>query len=90
MELCTRGELFDRIVQEGHYSDKEAAKIIKTIVGVVNFTWFQPQNSQESIPTSRKLSPNLKQEKKKKGTTHLHFKHRENVEQPTSTSNKEI
>ncbi|XP_057425494.1 calcium-dependent protein kinase 11-like [Lotus japonicus] len=35
MELCAGGELFDRIIQKGHYSEREAAKLIKTIVGVV-------------------------------------------------------
>ncbi|XP_065881100.1 calcium-dependent protein kinase 11 [Euphorbia lathyris] len=35
MELCAGGELFDKIVAKGHYSEKEAAKLIKTIVGVV-------------------------------------------------------
>ncbi|KVH88363.1 hypothetical protein Ccrd_024012 [Cynara cardunculus var. scolymus] len=35
MELCAGGELFDRIVQKGHYSEREAAKLMKTIVGVV-------------------------------------------------------
>ncbi|KAJ6854450.1 hypothetical protein NC651_039382 [Populus alba x Populus x berolinensis] len=35
MELCEGGELFDRIVKKGHYSEKEAAKLMKTIVGVV-------------------------------------------------------
>ncbi|GMJ02173.1 calcium-dependent protein kinase 2 [Hibiscus trionum] len=35
MEICEGGELFDRIVAKGHYSEREAAKLIKTIVGVV-------------------------------------------------------
>lgn len=35
MELCEGGELFDRIVKKGHYSEREAAKLTKTIVGVV-------------------------------------------------------
>ncbi|KAK4252991.1 hypothetical protein QN277_010835 [Acacia crassicarpa] len=35
MELCRGGELFDRIIQKGHYSEKEAVKLMKTIVGVV-------------------------------------------------------
>ncbi|CAM8989194.1 unnamed protein product [Rhodiola kirilowii] len=35
MELCEGGELFDRIIKKGQYSEKEAAKLIKVIVGVV-------------------------------------------------------
>lgn len=35
MEVCEGGELFDRIVKKGHYSERQAAKIIKTVVGVV-------------------------------------------------------
>ncbi|XP_023537144.1 calcium-dependent protein kinase 11-like [Cucurbita pepo subsp. pepo] len=35
MELCAGGELFDRILLKGHYSEREAAKLIKIIVGVV-------------------------------------------------------
>ncbi|XP_059289945.1 calcium-dependent protein kinase 26-like [Lycium ferocissimum] len=35
MELCTGGELFDRIVKRGHYSERQAAELARTIVGVV-------------------------------------------------------
>eukprot|EP01023_Acetabularia_acetabulum_P026032 TRINITY_DN2479_c0_g1_i1.p1 TRINITY_DN2479_c0_g1~~TRINITY_DN2479_c0_g1_i1.p1 ORF type:complete len:551 (+),score=120.55 TRINITY_DN2479_c0_g1_i1:148-1800(+) len=35
MELCSGGELFDRIVEKGHYSEKMAAELIRTIVSVV-------------------------------------------------------
>lgn len=35
MELCTGGELFDRIVKRGYYSEKKAAELIRTIVGVI-------------------------------------------------------
>jgi len=35
MELCAGGELFDRIIQRGHYSEKAAAQLARVIVGVV-------------------------------------------------------
>ncbi|KAK4371743.1 hypothetical protein RND71_007127 [Anisodus tanguticus] len=35
MELCTGGDLFDRIIKRGHYSERQVAELARTIVGVV-------------------------------------------------------
>jgi calcium-dependent protein kinase len=35
MELCAGGELFDRIIQLGHYRERKAAELTRIIVGVV-------------------------------------------------------
>lgn len=35
MDFCAGGELFDRIIERGHYSERQAAELTKTIVGVV-------------------------------------------------------
>jgi calcium-dependent protein kinase len=35
MELCAGGELFDRIVQKGHYTERKAAELARVIIGVV-------------------------------------------------------
>ncbi|CAN6218345.1 unnamed protein product, partial [Urochloa humidicola] len=35
MELCEGGELFDRIFEREHYSERAAAKLARTIVEVV-------------------------------------------------------
>lgn len=40
MELCSGGELFDRIIAKGSYSEKEAARICRQIANVVNACHF--------------------------------------------------
>ncbi|KAK1326197.1 Calcium-dependent protein kinase isoform 2 [Acorus calamus] len=40
MELCAGGELFDRIIAKGHYSERAAAGICRAIVNVVNICHF--------------------------------------------------
>ncbi|CAI5486827.1 unnamed protein product [Closterium sp. Naga37s-1] len=36
MELCAGGELFDRIAARGHYSERAASSLFKTMMGVVD------------------------------------------------------
>ncbi|OVA01103.1 Protein kinase domain [Macleaya cordata] len=38
MEFCAGGELFDRVIQGGHYSERKAAEWTRIIVGVVEWT----------------------------------------------------
>lgn len=40
MELCRGGELFDRIIAKGSYSEREAACIFRQIVNVVHVSHF--------------------------------------------------
>ncbi|CAO2842545.1 unnamed protein product [Amaranthus hypochondriacus] len=40
MELCAGGELFDRIIAQGHYSERAAASICRQIVKVVQICNF--------------------------------------------------
>lgn len=35
MELCTGGELFERIIKKGHYSERQAAELTMTIAKVI-------------------------------------------------------
>lgn len=36
LELCAGGELFDRIIAKGHYTERAAASLLRTIVQVVH------------------------------------------------------
>ncbi|XP_042433256.1 calcium-dependent protein kinase 2-like isoform X1 [Zingiber officinale] len=40
MELCSGGELFDRIIAKGQYSERAAATLCRAIVNVVNICHF--------------------------------------------------
>ncbi|PKI56864.1 hypothetical protein CRG98_022751 [Punica granatum] len=40
MELCAGGELFDRIIAHGHYSERAAAALCRSIVNVVHACHF--------------------------------------------------
>ncbi|KAG9151527.1 hypothetical protein Leryth_027055 [Lithospermum erythrorhizon] len=43
MELCAGGELFDRIIAQGHYSERAAADLIRQIVNVVYICHFMAE-----------------------------------------------
>ncbi|KAM0826012.1 hypothetical protein ACQ4PT_069162 [Festuca glaucescens] len=41
MEVCEGGELFDRIVARGHYTERAAASVMRTIMEVVQTRWTE-------------------------------------------------
>ncbi|CAN0901024.1 Calcium-dependent protein kinase 9 [Linum grandiflorum] len=56
MELCAGGELFDRIIAKGSYSEKEAAGICRSIVNVVHACHFMGVMHRDLKPENFLLS----------------------------------
>ncbi|KAJ8618203.1 hypothetical protein MRB53_014389 [Persea americana] len=50
MELCSGGELFDRIIAKGSYSEREAAKVGRAIVNVVHVCHFMGVTHRDLKP----------------------------------------
>ncbi|KAL0442932.1 UNVERIFIED_CONTAM: Calcium-dependent protein kinase [Sesamum latifolium] len=56
MELCGGGELFDRIIAQGHYSEKAAAGLCRQIVNVVHHCHFMGVMHRDLKPENFLLS----------------------------------
>ncbi|KAL9236927.1 hypothetical protein vseg_011539 [Gypsophila vaccaria] len=56
MELCVGGELFDRIIAQGHYSERAAAGIFRQIVRVVRICHFMGVMHRDLKPENFLLS----------------------------------
>ncbi|KAL5972638.1 Calcium-dependent protein kinase 19 [Asimina triloba] len=56
MELCEGGELFDRIIAKGHYSERAAAAICRSIVKVVHICHFMGVMHRDLKPENFLLS----------------------------------
>ncbi|XP_057485788.1 calcium-dependent protein kinase 2-like [Actinidia eriantha] len=56
MELCEGGELFDRIIAKGHYSERAAASICRAIVNVVHICQFMGVMHRDLKPENFLLS----------------------------------
>ncbi|KAH6822135.1 calcium-dependent protein kinase 21 [Perilla frutescens var. hirtella] len=56
MELCGGGELFDRIIAKGHYSEKDAADLCRQIVNVVHHCHFMGVMHRDLKPENFLLS----------------------------------
>ncbi|KAJ0720065.1 putative protein kinase CAMK-CDPK family [Helianthus annuus] len=56
MEVCEGGELFDRIIAKGHYSERAAAGICRSIVNVVHVCHFMGVMHRDLKPENFLLS----------------------------------
>ncbi|KAL1206893.1 Calcium-dependent protein kinase 14 [Cardamine amara subsp. amara] len=65
MEFCEGGELFDRIVARGHYTERAAASVIKTIIEIVQMchkhgVMHRDLKPENFLFANKKESANLK------------------------------
>ncbi|KOM49053.1 hypothetical protein LR48_Vigan07g275700 [Vigna angularis] len=58
MELCSGGELFDRIIAKGNYSEREAATVTRQIVNVVHVCHFMGVMHRDLKPENFLLATN--------------------------------
>ncbi|KAD3067043.1 hypothetical protein R6Q59_018830 [Mikania micrantha] len=58
MEVCEGGELFDRIIAKGHYSERAAASICRSIINVVHVCHFMGVMHRDLKPENFLLSDN--------------------------------
>ncbi|OMO64849.1 hypothetical protein COLO4_31769 [Corchorus olitorius] len=56
MELCAGGELFDKIIAQGHYSERAAAAICRAVVNVVHVCHFMGVMHRDLKPENFLLS----------------------------------
>ncbi|XP_015061184.1 calcium-dependent protein kinase 2-like isoform X1 [Solanum pennellii] len=56
MELCAGGELFDRIIAKGHYTERAAASMCRAIVNVVHVCHFMGVMHRDLKPENFLLS----------------------------------
>lgn len=56
MELCSGGELFDKIIAKGHYTEKAAAALCRAIVNVVHHCHFMGVMHRDLKPENFLLS----------------------------------
>ncbi|KAM7251041.1 hypothetical protein ACFE04_022924 [Oxalis oulophora] len=56
MELCAGGELFDRIIAKGHYSERAAAAMCRAVVNVVHMCHFMGVMHRDLKPENFLLS----------------------------------
>jgi len=58
MELCSGGELFDRIIAKGNYSEREAAAVTRQIVNAVHVCHFMGVMHRDLKPENFLLATN--------------------------------